>query len=111
FAARDYILADETEEYTETLTNLWRYLKPQNALEEIFVTEIMTAAWRLRRCGLVEAALATRDLTEDNLAKEQKPIDRARTQANNLLRRSTAELRRLQTEDAIRAELGARGFD
>src|SRR5205809_803676 len=97
FAARDYILATETEEYEETLLKLWRFLKPHNILEETFTLEIMTATWRLRRCGLLEAALATRELTDDELSKEQKPIDRARAQAHSMLRRSTSELRKLQT--------------
>ena len=62
----------------------------------------MTATWRLRRCRLLE-----QDLTAEAPPHEQTSIDRARAQSHNLLRRSLAELRKLQTERTIRAQSGA----
>jgi hypothetical protein len=85
-------------------------LKPQGALEEIFAAEIIVAANRLRQCRADEAALAARELTPETRASEQKSIDRVRAQANNSLRRNAAELRRLQTECAVRLELADSGL-
>jgi hypothetical protein len=106
FAAHDFILEGERDEYTKTLADLWTELQPEGILEETFTSEIMSATWRLRRCRLVEATLATRDLSDEDLAREQKSVARARAQSYSILRRSVAELRKLQTERAIRIELG-----
>ncbi len=57
------------------------------------------ANWRLRRCGILEYDLARAcDPAPDAQTAIQKSIDRARAQSHNILRRSLAELRRLQTE-------------
>ena len=111
FTAADFVLDNELDEYTNVLTALWTHIKPQNVFEELHVTEMMTASWRLRRCRIMESALPARLLTPEELAKEQKPIDRARSQAHGVLRRCTAELRRSQTESEIRLELKERDFD
>src|SRR5258707_961941 len=106
FAAHDFIRAGETEEYTQTLISLMNQLSPDGVLEETFATEIMGATWRLRRCRLVEADFSCRttldpmliDPNGDNvISREQKSVDRARAQSHNILRRSLAELRKLQT--------------
>jgi len=78
----------------QILAALMHELSPEGVLEEIFATEIMTATWRLRRCHRVEADPA-----------EQESVDRARAQSHNILRRSIAELRKLQTERTIRTQL------
>jgi uncharacterized protein YchJ len=100
FAANDLILNSETEEYAQLLTALFTQLSPEGVLEEIFVTEIMTATWRLRRCRILE-----QDITTELPPKEQTSVDRARARSHNLLRRSMAELRKLQTERTIRLQL------
>ena len=61
----------------------------------------MSATWRLRRCRLVEATTSPID---------DAAVDRARSHAHNMLRRSLAELRKLQTERTIRCELEHTGF-
>jgi hypothetical protein len=66
-------------------------------MEKIQVAEIVTAAWRLRRCGLLEEALDSAVDPE----RVQKSIDRARIQAHGLQLRATAELRRLRKENAV----------
>ena len=63
-------------------------------MEKIQVAEIVTAAWRLRRCGLLEEALDSAVDPE----RVQKSIDRARIQAHGLQLRATAELRRLRRD-------------
>jgi len=69
----------------------------------------MGAHWRLRRCRILEAALAAQATEDDSLddaaiEKRQKSIERAIAQAHTVLRRSMAELRKLQTERHTRTE-------
>jgi hypothetical protein len=114
FTQRDFVRPEEIETWHELASNLFTQLNPEGALEVTFVDEIVSASWRLHRCAAAEAALAAQSaldpmLDDDLAAKKQKSIDRARAQAYNLLRRSTAELRRLQTDRVIRFELFAQG--
>jgi len=110
FAVRYFIRPGEEEEYAETLTSVIADLNPKGILEETFVAEIVGATWRLRRCRMVEHSLsegATLDpMVDDVLDKQQRSVDRARAQSHNILRRSLAELRKLQTERALLEELG-----
>jgi len=69
-------------EFAEALRN---ELTPETPLENVYVEEIIHAAWRLRYCD-----------PDD---------DRSRAAAHRILRDATAELRRLQTERQIREEL------
>jgi len=110
FAARDFVLPHEQTEYAQTRAGLMSELAPKGILEETFADEVMTATWRLRRCGVLEAALAAADsmndsMNDDAFEKKQKSIDRARAQAHRILRRSITELRALQTERYIRRDL------
>jgi hypothetical protein len=99
FAQRDFVLQGEDEEYAQTFTELMAELSPGSVLEQTFATEIMGANWRLRRCGILEFDLArSTDRGPDAQDAIQKSIDRARAQSHNILRRSLAELRKLQTE-------------
>jgi hypothetical protein len=99
FAKRDFIREGEDEEYAQTFTDLMAELSPGSVLEQTFATEIMGANWRLRRCGILEFDLARdTDRAPDAQDAIQKSIDRARAQSHNILRRSLAELRKLQTE-------------
>ncbi len=95
FAQRDFVLEGEDEEHAQTFSELMAELAPGSILEQTFATEIMGAHWRLRRCGILEFDLARS--ADPQIAIEQS-IDRARTQSHNILRRSLAELRKLQTE-------------
>jgi hypothetical protein len=112
YAARDFVRPGEEEEYAQTLIQLMDELAPEGTLEETFATEIMGANWRLRRCRLVEesfGAIDTLDLDpmiDEQTEKAQKSVDRARSQAHSILRRSMAELRKLQTERTIRSQRG-----
>jgi hypothetical protein len=86
-------------------------LAPQGILEQTFATEIMGATWRLRRCRLVEesfTATAGPDsdpMVDEKTEKAQRSVDRARAQSHLILRRSLAELRKLQTNRSIPAQL------
>jgi hypothetical protein len=62
----------------------------------------MGAAWRLRRCRLVEETFSSIEdldldpMIDERTEKQQKSVDRARAQSHLILRRSLAELRKLQ---------------
>ena len=108
FAVRYFIRKGEEEEYAQTLTSLIAELAPLGIVEETFAAEIVGATWRLRRCRKVEDSLAegaTLDpMVDDTLEKQQKSVDRARAQSHRILRRSLADLRKLQTERTLRAQ-------
>ena len=93
------------------LTSLMSDLAPEGILEETFATEIMGATWRLRRCRLIEEAFGAIDdldfdpALDDRTEKQQRSVDRARAQSHLILRRSIAELRKLQTQRAILAHV------
>jgi len=102
YAARDFIREGEEGEYTDTLIALMAQLEPVSIVEEVFATEIMGATWRLRRCRLVEEAFGSIDdldfdpMMDERTEKQQKSVDRARAQSHLILRRSLAELKKLQ---------------
>ncbi len=64
----------------------------------------MGATWRLRRCRLVEEAFSTIEdldfdpMMDERTEKQQRSVDRARAQSHYILRRSIAELNKLQTD-------------
>lgn len=109
FTANDFIRDGEQEEYDLIAAALRRDLAPEGALEELFTTEIVGAAWRLRRCRLVEASLATQSdvdpMQSEETGKTQKSVDRARAQSHSVMRRALAEMRKIQTERHLRADL------
>src|SRR5215471_9068719 len=66
FAKQDFVLPEERDEHFQTWDILMGELSPEGMLEQIFAEEIMSANWRLRRCRLLEATLATRCLEDEN---------------------------------------------
>jgi len=101
FAARDFIRPGEEDEHQTTYLALMHELDPRGILEQVFADEIMSANWRLRRCSIIESDLALAPESPD----AQRSVDRARAHSHSLLRRSIAELRKLQTERAVRANI------
>lgn len=104
-----FIRPGEQNDYTALRAELHTRFAPADVLEESLVDEIHRAAWRLRRCARIEAELsplfAGDDVIRDPMEaigepaeKIQLAIDRARAQAHRILHRSTAELRKLQSE-------------
>ena len=110
FTRRDFIRPAEESDYAKLQSDLERELAPVGVLENTLVEEIRRATWRLRRCGEVEANLLLRlndnpiyindpmEAFDRNAHRIQNSVDRARSQAHRLLHKSTAELRKLQTE-------------
>lgn len=83
-------------EYQQLRTALLNELQPENALEQVFAIEIVQAAWRLRQLDT---------LCQSDPAAQNEATDRARSRAHSILRRSTLELRRLQSERSLRSQL------
>ncbi len=124
YTARDFIREGEEDEYISGFNDLMAELDPQTPLEKVFATEIMSANWRLRRCRIIEAGLAlepepgANDAANEEKTNEQKTngektqrsVDRARAQSHVILRRSLSELRKLQTERAIRIHIKLPGI-
>jgi hypothetical protein len=129
FTKENCVHPEERDEYDKLYSALWLNLSPIGAMEELFATEVIRGAWRLRRCATAEASLATWVRTASRLEHErehgkkvpcpraqdpsyyefsqstQAAVDRARTQANGAIRRATADLRRLQTERLFRTAM------
>ena len=105
YSAHDFLLEGEHAAYEKEINALWDDLQPKGILEQLFTQEIMSANWRLRRCRLVEAGISSREFSPEEMANKQKSVDRARSHSHSMLRRSLAELRKLQTERAVRLEL------
>ena len=110
FDRRDFVRPEERDEYYAISADFRASLAPVGILEETFTAEIITATWRLLRCSRLESELGDRfvydPMTHVELPapKIQISVDRARNQANQILRHALTELRRLQTERAIRTQ-------
>lgn len=104
----DFVRPEERDEYSQLVAGLRAQLNPEGALEEVFAAAIISASWRLRRCSLVEARMletcALDPMEDDSASRLQISVDRTRAQSHTILHRSIAELRRLQTQRAIRFE-------
>ncbi len=98
FTMNDFVIPEEAAEHALFCADFWNELKPASPVEQTFAMEIIRAAWRLRRCGLVEASLAETPEQNEAAARAQNAVDRARSQANNIFRRAHNDLRCLQAE-------------
>jgi uncharacterized protein YecA (UPF0149 family) len=111
FSTKNCVQPHETEEYEALCAALWSDMRPKSAIQEMFATEVVRAAWRLRRCTEVEAALSEKTtgdpMLDHDLLRTQTAVDRARSQSHGIIRRSHAEIRRLQTESLVQPEAEA----
>ena len=115
-----YVRPDETDLYLEFCAGYQHALAPEGAIEHTLAAEIMHAAWRLRRCSIVESGWSTNTGTADNFLDPmedrifgpiQDSIDRSRARNHRILHRAMTELRRIQTERHLRDELLPDDFD
>ncbi len=100
YSSGDFVRPDEHDLYAEFCAGFQADLKPRGAIEQTLSAEIVHAAWRLRRCSVMEAGMSpTDDFQLDPLTgKTQQSIDRARAAAHRIFHRAMSELRRLQSE-------------
>lgn len=120
-APGNFVRPDEQATWDQINKDFWRDLSPVGPVEATLTVEIVRAAWRLRRCAAVEAALADRQvpgLTEAADPMEdpannstQNSVDRARIHSQRVLHRTLADLQRLQIERQLRNEEFPRGSD
>jgi hypothetical protein len=101
FTANNYVEPGEESEYAGFIQVFHHQLDPEGPIEEAIARETVNAAWRLRRCGIIESNL----LTAEDPGATQLSVDRARNQAHRLFLKGIAELRKLQTERQLRYEL------
>ena len=119
FAARDFIRPGEDSAYSQLSEQLEISLAPLGPLECNLFHEIRRAIWRLRRCSQIEEGFSTPETNDgspdpmqlDATAKLQFSVDRARSLSHRLLHKSTAELRKLQTERFFRNDYLGSGKD
>ncbi len=119
FATRDFLRPGEQSDLRR-ICRLPRsdLLAPIGLLELNLADEIRRAMWRLQRCAQIEASCApprhrsSEDpMQQQETARLQVSVDRARNQAHRLLHKCTTELRKLQTERHYRNETIEAGTD
>jgi len=104
FSTRNYVRPEETQEYTGLSEALWKDLSPAGPVEEMVAVEIVRAAWRLHRCVVAEAE-------DGDSPATQAAVDRARASTHASLRRLLNDLRTLQSDHWLRAEVLRDDFD
>ncbi len=92
FSATDFVQPDEHDIYNQFCAAYETDLSPVGAIEQTLAAEILHAAWRLRRCSILEA---TGEYNQDS-------VERARANAHRIFARCMNELRKIQTERYIR---------
>jgi hypothetical protein len=118
YSAADFVLPEDNGLYHHFCENFRKELSPEGPFEQTLAAEIVHAAWRLRRCSVVESNMGESGMdpqldpmVEPAFAHAQETVDRARAQSHRNLYRATAELRRLQTERQVRIECLPKDFD
>lgn len=102
FSATAFIPPDEREEYDEFCADYVNDLAPQTAVEDTLAGEIIQAAWRLRRCAVIEQRESSADTGPEEIDRLQAAVDRARASAHRVYHKSLNELRRVQSERLYR---------
>jgi hypothetical protein len=98
FSIQDCVQPEEAPEHARLSTALWEELSARGPVEELLAVEIVRAAWRLQRCAGAEAQ-------DGNTPSTQAAVDRARASAHSSLRRLLHDLRQLQSDRWLRAEV------
>jgi hypothetical protein len=111
YSSGDFVRPEEQDLYAEFRAGFHEDLAPEGAVEQTLSAEIIHAAWRLRRCSVIEAGMEPEGELDPMLNPVQQAVDRARAQAQRSFHRATAELRRLQTERQFRTEFLPADFD
>jgi hypothetical protein len=121
YSAADFVLPEDNGIYHHFCQNFQNELAPEGPFEQTLTAEIVHAAWRLRRCSVIESNMIQSHMepgeiqldpmVEPAFAHAQETVDRARAQSHRNLHRATAELRRLQTERQVRVECLPKDFE
>jgi hypothetical protein len=118
FAPGNFVRPGEESAWKTFNNSFWDSLAPTGPVEAFLVTELVRAAWRIRRCNNVEAGLidslsnpALDPMLDSATSDTQNTLDRARSQAERGFQHSLDELRRVQTERQFRNESFPAGTD
>jgi hypothetical protein len=98
---------DEREEFDALQESLVAELDPQGAVETVTFREILHAAWNLARFSRIEAEVSTgtaEDFTNDATTTVLDRLGRYQARAQRSWYKGLAELRKLQTNRALRAQ-------
>ncbi len=102
------IRPEETKIWSNFIISFDDHLAPEGPVEIALAAEITSAAWRLRRCNIIESSLDPEGTDNET---QQNAIDRARTTAQRHFHRNLAELKRHQTERQFRDEYFPENMD
>ncbi len=106
FTRRDYVKPEERDIYKDFCDGFYTELGPEGHIETALAAEIVAASWRLRRCSEAEGDLADYapqdPLLDEATEKTRRSIERARNSAHSHFHRSLNQLRKIQTERAVR---------
>jgi len=113
YSRGEFVLPEEHDCYDEFCASFQADLQPEGAVEQTLSSQIIHAAWRLRRCSAIAAGMtgSLDPMVDSATAPTQQAVDRARNDANRTFQRAVSELRRLQTERQFRAESFPADFD
>src|SRR5271168_1469039 len=102
FTRKDHVKPEDRDFYQEFCETAYLELNPAGFLEESSVSQIIGANWRLHLCDDAEADL---DDFSEQTDKTRRSIERARDRAVSVLNRALTQLRKLQTERALREQI------
>ncbi len=109
FNSKEFIVADDQqEEFASLSKSLRKQVSPLGALEQEVFTQLLHAAWNLRRVRRLEAELASGDidpLADASLDGQLDRLARYHARFERTFYRAMKELRTLQTNSVIRPSL------
>ncbi len=109
FNSKEFIVAeDQQEEFASLSKSLRKQVSPLGALEQEVFTQLLHAAWNLRRIRRLEAELAGGDidpLADASLDGQLDRLARYHARFERTFYRAMKELRTLQTNSVIRPSL------
>ncbi len=109
FNSKEFIVAeDQQEEFDSLSKSLRKQVSPLGALEQEVFTQLLHAAWNLRRVRRLEAELAGGDvdpLADASLDGQLDRLARYHARFERTFYRAMKELRTLQTNSVIRPSL------
>ena len=102
YTQSDFVLPEEAEIYNMFCINMQGSCNAVDAIEELLAAEITGAAWRLRRCNLVDGDIAQHSpidpLLDTMLGSQIRSIERARSHSTSIFHRGLNQLKKLQKE-------------
>lgn len=97
------VLSHQRGDFETLRDSLLTDIQPVNSIQIELFNQLLRAAWQIRRCDYAERSLADSGL--DPLLAKDKTIDRiirSRAHSERVFRQALAELRKVQTDCAVR---------